>query len=78
MTPETERRIRSVAANVADLRARIALLEAKLREDLPLEQSRAINGDLHVAMRARFEADQELQLLCWSDQEADKPKTEGP
>lgn len=60
MTPQTESRIRSLAANVADLDQRIALLRKELEGATTLESRQQISGDLAVACRVHYEANAEL------------------
>lgn len=69
MTPETERHIRSLAANEQDLRRRIAMLKAVNTSAMELEESQQVAGDLAVAHRALHEATVELRELTFSSRE---------
>ncbi len=69
MTPETESRIRSLAANVLDLEHRIRLLRETNTAGKTLAEQQQLKGDLYVAQRAHYEAQAELLDLSQTRRE---------
>lgn len=70
MTPETERRIRSLAADKVDLRQRVELLREANIHGQSRERQQEMMGDLKVAERALYECEAELNELTMSRREA--------
>lgn len=63
MTPEHERRLRSVAANIVDLELRVRLLREANISGLPHEEVQQLRGDLMVAEANLMEAQSQATWL---------------